>query len=108
MDRLKYRHTFPSVPRPGMKYSFHNGPAEAIRLARIFAEANGLERLSVVDAQVHDQEPGTLVEKGIIKWTVRLDGLPRSQFDDGSVILLVCLETGEVKRLGRVRPGLPR
>ena len=78
---------------------------EAIRRARHYADAKGLEGLDCVDAQVYDQQPGTLVEKGIIKWTVRLKGRPCGRFDDGSVILLVCPETGEVKRLGRVSGG---
>ena len=44
-------------------------------------------------------------EKGIINWTVRFDGLPRGEYDDGSVILLVRLEDGEVRRLGRPKTG---
>ncbi len=84
-----------------MLYGFRNGAAEATRLAKRYADANGMAGLNCVDAQPYDQPPGTLREKGIINWTVRLDGLPRREFDDGSVIVLVSLETAEARHLGR-------
>ncbi len=86
-----------------MLYGFRNGAAEAIRLAKQFAEANGMASLHCVDAQPYHQALSILREKGIMNWTVRLDGLPRGSIDDGSVIIFVCLETGEAKQLGSAR-----
>jgi hypothetical protein len=86
-----------------MAWGFRNGSSEAIRLAKQYAEANGMLGLRCVDAQPYDQPPGTIREKGVINWTVRFDGLPPSPYDDGSVIFLVFLQTGEVRRLGSVR-----
>ena len=86
-----------------MLYGFRNGAAETIRLAKRYADANGLAGLNCADAQPSGQPPGTLHEGGIINWTVRLDGLPRGPYDDGSVIVFVCLQTGEARRLGGTR-----
>jgi hypothetical protein len=86
-----------------MLWGFRNGAAEAIRRAKKYAEANGMAGLNCVDAQPYDQPLDTLGEKGIINWTVRFDGLPHGDYDDGSVVLLVQLETGDVRRLGSVR-----
>lgn len=86
-----------------MVWGFRNGSAEAIRLARQYAEANGMAGLNCVDAQPYNQPPGTLRERGIISWTVRFDGLPCGPYDDGSVIVLLHLETGEARRLGSDR-----
>lgn len=83
-----------------MLWGFKNGETESIRLARQYAETNGMAGLSYIDAQPVSQPPGTLREKDIINWTVRSDGLPRGLYDDGPVILLVHLESGEVKQLG--------
>jgi hypothetical protein len=82
-----------------MRYGFRSGAAEAIRLAKQYAEANGMAGLNCVDAWPCDQPPGTIREKGIIHWTARFEGLPRGPFDDGSIIVLARLETGEVRRL---------
>jgi len=86
-----------------MRYGFKDGAVEAKRLARTYADANGLGGLVCVDAQSYEQPPGTLVEKGVTHWTVRFRGLPRGPFDDGSVVVLIRLDTGEVRRLGGVR-----
>lgn len=86
-----------------MRYGFKNGAAEATRLARTYADANGLGGLVCVDAQPYGQPSGSVVEKGVTHWTVRFHSLPRGPFDDGSVVVLVRLDTGEVRRLGGVR-----
>lgn len=84
-----------------MRHCFGNGPGAAIRVAERFADASGLAGLECVDAQYYDpgQPLGTLREKGLITWTVRFTGLPPGPYDDGSVIVLVNLETGEARRL---------
>jgi len=84
-----------------MLYGFRNGAAEAIRLAKAYIEATGMAGLDCIDAQPYDQAPETLRAKGLINWTVRFGGLPRGPLDDGSMIVLVMLESGEVERLGR-------
>jgi hypothetical protein len=86
-----------------MGYGFAKGAKEATRLAKQYVDAQGLGGLRCVDAQPYDQPLHTIRGQGIINWTVRFDGLPRGPFDDGSVIVIVRLETGEVKRLGPAR-----
>lgn len=90
-----------------MLYGFRNGGAEAIRRAKQYAAENGMAELNCVDAQ-HYAPPRTrgYRERGLVTWTVRFDGLPSGTFDDGSVVLLVNLESGEVRTLGRPRPDL--
>jgi hypothetical protein len=84
-----------------MAWGFRNGAEEAMRLAKRFAEAKGLDRLRCIDAQPYANPSGAVREAGILDWTVRFDGLPRGPYDDGSVLVLVHLETGEVRQLGR-------
>ena len=78
-----------------MPYGFRNGAAEAIRLVKQYADANGMAGLDCVGAQPYDQPLDTLRAKGLVNWTVRFNGLPRGPFDDGWVIIVVGLETGE-------------
>jgi hypothetical protein len=86
-----------------MRYGFRDGAAEAIRLAKKYADANGRSGLNCVDAQPYDPPLGSLRQKGIINWTVRFNGPPRGPYDDGSVIVFVRLKTGEVRCLGGSR-----
>lgn len=87
-----------------MRYGFTNGATAAIRLARRYAEASGLGGLECVDAQHYPpgQPLDTVREKGLIRWTVRFTGLPPGPYDDGSVLVLVDLETGEARRVGTI------
>jgi hypothetical protein len=82
------------------RWGFRSGATEAVRLAKQFAEANGMAGLNCLDAQPYDQPLCLSRERGIINWTVRFDGLPHGPYDDGSVIVLVRLDTGEARRLG--------
>src|SRR5271168_4203510 len=77
-----------------------------MRLAQQYADAHGRNGLNCVDAQPCDQPLATFREKGLIPWTVRLNGLLRGPFDEGSVIILEGLEMGEMKRLGDSRSDL--
>jgi hypothetical protein len=90
-----------------MLYGFKNGAAEAIRLAKRYAAANGMGSLNCVEAQHYNPSCDAVDrEKGLITWTVRFDGLPRGPYDDGSAIILVNLETSAARILGRPTDAL--